>query len=168
MQIHVSEIPEQGIFKELSTHLESNEFSCRDKATAQLELTKTGKSVFLRGTLSADIFLTCSRCLENYLYHVDTTMESCYVPLNERSDKKEHELTKDDLDVSFYSDDVIDLKEFLIEQILLTLPMRTLCNPDCKGLCHICGHNLNKSSCNCKEDRIDPRLSVLEKLIKKP
>src|SRR3990172_10852221 len=153
MHIYVSEIPEQGIHKTFSTHLESKEFSSPGEASVVLDIIKVGTRVFIRGSLCADILLTCCRCLENYSFHVDTVLESCYAPSNEASDEKEHELTKEDLEVSFYRDDVIDLNEFLIEQILLTIPMRILCSAECKGLCHMCGQDLNKGTCHCKGEQ---------------
>ncbi|MGB9809870.1 MAG: YceD family protein, partial [Caldanaerobacter sp.] len=49
--------------------------------------------------------------------------------------------------------------------VILSLPMKFLCKEDCKGLCPICGTNLNYGSCSCKREDIDPRLEVLSKLL---
>ena len=51
--------------------------------------------------------------------------------------------------VFHFSGDIIDLKDCLVEQILLSLPMRIICNPDCLGLCPECGKNLNTGKCQC-------------------
>jgi len=45
--------------------------------------------------------------------------------------------------------------------VLLTLPTRTLCQEDCKGLCPYCGNNRNLASCECTEKPVDPRMAVL-------
>ena len=49
--------------------------------------------------------------------------------------------------------------------ILLELPTKFLCKPDCKGLCHQCGKNLNEGKCGCSARQVDPRLEILKKLI---
>jgi uncharacterized protein len=50
------------------------------------------------------------------------------------------------------------------EQFYLSLPMKPLCRQDCRGLCTVCGTNLNRETCDCKRDWEDPRLDVLRKL----
>jgi uncharacterized protein len=50
------------------------------------------------------------------------------------------------------------------EQFYLALPMKPLCSEGCKGLCAMCGTNLNKGSCDCKREWEDPRLAALKEL----
>ena len=50
------------------------------------------------------------------------------------------------------------------EQFYLALPMKPLCGDDCKGLCPVCGTNLNRGTCDCKRDWEDPRLAALKTL----
>jgi len=50
------------------------------------------------------------------------------------------------------------------EQFYLALPMKPLCVEDCHGLCVQCGTNLNRGSCSCERDWVDPRLAALAKL----
>lgn len=59
----------------------------------------------------------------------------------------------------------LDLDELMRADILLELPTKFLCKEDCKGLCPVCGKNLNEGSCDCNLHQIDPRLEVLKKLI---
>ncbi len=63
-----------------------------------------------------------------------------------------------------YCDD-IDLKPYVINEIVLNWPGQVLCTPECKGLCQHCGANLNTSSCRCENDHIDPRLSILKQFM---
>lgn len=60
----------------------------------------------------------------------------------------------------------LDVDELVREDILLFLPTKFLCKDDCKGICSICGKNLNEDSCSCKKP-IDPRLEVLQQLLDK-
>lgn len=63
------------------------------------------------------------------------------------------------------ADGRLDLDELLREDILLDLPSKYLCSPDCKGLCPKCGKNLNEGDCGCDRKEIDPRLEVLKSLL---
>jgi uncharacterized protein len=53
------------------------------------------------------------------------------------------------------------------EYILLEIPISPLCRPDCKGLCPICGNNLNEDTCHHEEEAGDPRLASLKALLNK-
>lgn len=63
-------------------------------------------------------------------------------------------------------DYVIDLQQTVFDDIILALPLKFLCNENCKGLCQICGKNLNDGDCGCNKKQIDPRLEVLKDLLK--
>ena len=76
----------------------------------------------------------------------------------------ERQLSEDDLALSFYSGEEIDLAPLFTEQVILTLPTRALCREDCKGLCPRCGVNRNHETCECVEREPDPRLAVLRNL----
>lgn len=58
----------------------------------------------------------------------------------------------------------LDLAEHLREDILLTFPTFPQCSADCKGLCALCGNNLNKQSCDCRREIVDPRWEGLDQL----
>ena len=58
----------------------------------------------------------------------------------------------------------LPLDELILSDFLLELPMKNLCKPDCKGLCMMCGQNLNQGACNCRRDLTDPRLAALDAL----
>lgn len=59
---------------------------------------------------------------------------------------------------------ILDLDDFIREEIQLYLPSKILCKPDCKGLCYKCGKNLNREKCDCKKD-VDPRMAALLQLL---
>ncbi|MDF2674142.1 MAG: hypothetical protein K0R09_2410, partial [Clostridiales bacterium] len=60
----------------------------------------------------------------------------------------------------------IDLKDMVMDNIILSMPIKFLCSPECRGLCPVCGKNLNKYQCNCNKNNVDPRLAVLKDLFK--
>lgn len=74
-------------------------------------------------------------------------------------------LKADELAVSFYQDERIDLSQMTLEQIVLALPMKPLCKADCRGLCPECGANRNTTRCACAPEDTDPRWATLKTLL---
>jgi len=119
-----------------------------------LILKPNGDEIDLTGNIEAELLLACSRCLETFSY-------SIHIELNERLSKT---LKSEDEDIIFIEDDRLDLNEIVENNIISILPIKKLCNKDCKGLCHQCGINLNHSTCKCEFDDVDPRLAKLKNL----
>ena len=94
-------------------------------------------------------FTTFDRCLEDIQKNED-------FPLEKQYDIKEIENSEAE---------GIDLKEAVREQILLNMPNKVLCKDDCLGLCPDCGINLNKESCDCGKNKINPKFAALSKLL---
>ena len=118
----------------------------------------------LVGTVAAELELPCSRCLEPFRLPIAAPFDARYLPVSEASADVEREVDDEDLETSYYRNDVIDLNELLREQFYLALPMKPLCGEDCRGLCAQCGTNLNAGTCDCKPVWDDPRLAALEGL----
>jgi uncharacterized protein len=87
----------------------------------------------------------------------------------EEAQEEEVELSDRDVVVGYYQDDRLDLGEVVREQILLALPLKPLCRPDCQGLCPRCGKNRNVSPCGCapEEEPGDRRFEPLRRFIDK-
>jgi len=118
----------------------------------------------LVGGVRTTLELPCGRCLEPYTAPVDQAFDLRYHPRTLNTGEGERELEDDDLTTAFYENDEIDLGHLMQEQFYLSLPMKPLCRDDCKGLCVVCGTNLNLETCGCKRDWEDPRLAALKKL----
>jgi len=108
--------------------------------------------------------LRCSRCLEPFTAPVDQEFDLRYTPHAENTGEGEREIEEDDLTTAFYDGDEIDLGHLMHERFVLSLPMKPLCGDGCKGLCSICGANLNAMTCDCKPVWEDPRLAALREL----
>lgn len=120
-------------------------------------ITRSGDTVYIRGNLEAKISQECSRCLEPATLTVGGDFVYTLVP-EKAETEEDRELTAQDLETGYYSGDFIDLAPLICEQIVLQVPIKVLCSPDCRGLCSHCGTNLNKGSCNC---RLDVVLSLI-------
>ena len=118
----------------------------------------------LVGRVQTTLELPCSRCLEPYTLPVDQRFDLRYQPHAQNTGEGEREIEEDDLTTAFYENDEIDLGHLMREQFNLSLPMKPLCGDACKGLCPICGTNLNRGTCDCKPVWEDPRLAALREL----
>jgi uncharacterized protein len=118
----------------------------------------------LVGTVTAELELPCSRCLEPFRLPIAAPFDARYLPASEASAEVEREVDEEDLETSYYRNDAIDLNELLREQFYLALPMKPLCGADCRGLCAQCGTNLNTGTCDCQPVWDDPRLAALKGL----
>jgi uncharacterized protein len=132
-----------------------------------IKISRLGKMIFAEGSIKISATLICSRCLNNYSYPLDLTFSEEYTPAGVSDQEKEYELSETELDLDFYSDEEIDISELITEQVLLAVPMKPLCNPECPGICTECGKDLNEGICKCNTDKVDPRLSPLKRLKEK-
>jgi uncharacterized protein len=74
---------------------------------------------------------------------------------------EEIEVSADELDVGFFSGDGIALADVVTEQVILSMPMKVICRPDCRGLCPVCGADLNRVICDCPKARGDSPFAAL-------
>lgn len=115
------------------------------------------------GKLTAKMELQCSRCLTSFT-------ENCVILFDEQFKLKDStDLPAEDEadDVIVVADDLVDLKPYVEETLLMNLPYVPLCVEACKGLCPTCGTNRNEHPCGCLNERIDPRLAGLQDFFKK-
>jgi DUF177 domain-containing protein len=118
----------------------------------------------LVGRVETMVELVCGRCLEPFLWPIDGPFDLRYQPRREATSEADLKIEEDDFSTAFYENDAIDLVQLMREQFYLALPMKPLCRPDCRGLCPRCGTNLNRDTCACTSDWIDPRFAALKKL----
>ncbi len=120
-----------------------------------LELTSTQEAVLAQGTIQATIRLNCARCLEPFHLQLEAPFEEVY-----------YYTGKGEEDWIFLAGKVIDLEPEITKAIFSEIPMKALCREDCRGFCPACGRNLNEEECRCRQNKVDPRLAVLEELLK--
>lgn len=117
------------------------------------------------GTVSFTADLSCSRCAEPYPFANPSAFHVRFMPRPEASTDEEVEITtEDELDVEFYSEPVIPLRELALEQVQLSIPMKPLCDENCLGLCPTCGVNRTREQCSCNEPVADERWGALKDL----
>jgi uncharacterized protein len=146
--------------------VDPEEGTLKKDVQVQGSLSKIGREVFLKGSISTEMEMICSRCLEPLNYKIRSKISSRYVPSQEAGNQDtDVELHASDIEVEYYSDGRIDLTQTVYDQMMLSLPLARLCREDCRGICSQCGVNRNKKNCQCSDKgSIDPRLAVLKTL----
>ena len=131
----------------------------------QARLHRTNQGILADGSASAPVELTCDRCLEPYTTAVTFPLREQFYPTVDVVTGVE--LPAPDTDVAFgiSQNHVLDLREALRQNLLLALPMQSLCRPDCAGLCSQCGRNLNTGACDCVPESGDDRFAALRALL---
>lgn len=120
------------------------------------------QDIRLRGRVTAGLELQCARCLEAVPQNVDRKFELLYRPLGVDAGRDELSVTDAEAEIGYYQGEGILLEDVLREQLLLALPLKTVCREDCKGLCPRCGKNLNQEQCSCTVPMEDPRWEALK------
>lgn len=160
---------------EIKKRLTGSEAFQYDLTPAQLDLTPDDAplegNIQVEGTISngGDVLLlqaeekfvchgTCARCLKDVRMDLSAHVEERYYPEGTAGLEE---------DAFTYQFDVVDVTDALRESLLLAIPARVLCKPDCKGICPVCGADRNVTECHCDTRSIDPRLEALKALLEK-
>ena len=117
---------------------------------------RTPQGLVLQGDFKAETQLECVRCLDPFTQPLQWSVTELYA--FEKRNMTESGLLVPD-------DGQIDLEPLLREYALLEFPISPVCRPDCKGLCPVCGENLNRSDCGHRPG-LDSPFSALQDLLK--
>ena len=135
------------------------------------EVTGTGLSYRVLGTISCTKSFDCDHCLEHTVQEQVHEFREDFRQGSEADDPKslqgEREFSMNDSeDVSYFSGETIDLAPLVRDTLLAAQPLSNVCREDCKGLCLVCGANLNQGDCGCDRFIPDPRLAALKDFFK--
>ena len=128
-------------------------------------VSQTDREVRLRGKITARAEVDCDRCLKSVEAPVETEFDVTYVPSKDYRSNEAAELQEEDLSLSVFDGETIDIDELVREQILLALPSRALCGEECLGICPVCGSDRNINPCDCQTKEIDPRWAALKEVM---
>jgi len=115
----------------------------------------------LKGRYKGRFSVPCARCLEPVEISLQADFDLIFRPLGVDAGAAERSITAPETEIGYYQKESLALEDVLREQVLLSLPVRTLCKADCKGLCPRCGANRNHQPCTCDAGPSDPRWEAL-------
>lgn len=169
--VDIPQSPEEIIFSERIEDLNKlygktavREFRFPETLNVRLVYYRAGEELFFSGIFTGRFEGCCGRCLENYSFQMEKDFDFVLIPQSAKTVKGAELLRREDLGLSFYTTEEIDLAPLISEQVMLALPTRPLCSDRCRGLCGGCGANLNVESCSCADSMDDPRMSIFRTL----
>jgi len=174
LQINIARLREEGLDLRLNlaeewfTHWQEDdpdlEFSGPGHLVGEVHLERHGHDILVRGHLEGTLQVICSRCLVAYSHPVEADFDLLLAPAPTAAGREEEELSRADLDVDYYTGEVVNLENILREQVLLTLPLKPLCSETCQGICPRCGADLNRETCQCAEKESDSPFAILKNI----
>ncbi|HNX41307.1 MAG: hypothetical protein BWY86_01156 [Candidatus Aminicenantes bacterium ADurb.Bin508] len=169
MKIFVDDIPQKGLTINEIFDLNPNELveegSFVNPVSCHIQIYREGDKVVVRGEVHTTLELLCSRCLAPYHEPVDSRFDLVFFEedgdWDEENSEEAKEIQEEDVNTLFYENGLIDLDNVILDQINLSLPFKPLCGELCKGICPICGKDLNEGPCGCEVKRKDPRIQKI-------
>ncbi len=155
----------EGKTEELQVPIEMTSFSngveeypIVEKSPVQFRLSnmERGKAR-IEGSAKVVLKMNCDRCLKEVNEEISLDFfREVFAPdeLAEGTDEKS--------DQTFMEGYQLNVEDLINNEILLSLPMKVLCRSDCKGICTMCGKNLNKGECGCDTFIPDPRMAMIK------
>lgn len=170
MLIDISEIvscENKEIIKEASIELDTfvsklGEFPITKKAPIDITIAnRENKRLLIRGDVDLTVSIPCSRCLEDVPtgihFSIDKELELNGAEVNDT------EMEETDYLIGLN----LDIDKLIYGEILVNWPMKVLCRQDCKGICKVCGMNLNRGNCDCQRTELDPRMAAIQDVFNK-
>jgi len=171
MLINLSEVfTSEGKVKEYPVAIEADvlesglsSYSIIRKEPAVLTISNIGeRKLLIEGTVKVSLLIPCSRCLQDV-----STEFSLEVSKTVDMKQTEEERMKDLEDFSYILGYNLDVDQLVRNELYVNLPMKVLCDDNCKGICNRCGTNLNYETCDCDITELDPRMAVIRDIFKK-
>lgn len=137
--------------------INGSEYPISQKDEVIVRLTNLGqKKVLVEVTTSLTLVVPCDRCLEDVAVpiRIDAAKEIDFTLTEEQR-------TEDLDETNYVTGYDLDVDRLIYEEVLIGFPMKVLCSEDCKGICKVCGANLNQGECGCDRTELDPRMSAI-------
>lgn len=128
------------------------------KSPVQLNVTAVNRAGLVDLIVKANLEITthCDRCFDDLIKQLEFTFNH-RLAVNLNDDENDDYIETPDYQ--------LDIDDLVISDILLEMPSKVLCKEDCKGLCQVCGQDLNKGNCECSKEPTDPRFEILKQLM---
>lgn len=138
------------------------EFPIIKKAPVELQIANQGKKqLLIHGIVDLTVSIPCGRCLEEVPTDIHFTIDK-EIPL-EDAEVSDEEMEATDYLTGFE----LDMDRMIYGEILVHWPVKVLCRDDCRGICKVCGMNLNKGNCSCQKTEPDPRMAAIQDVFNK-
>lgn len=165
MQISIFDIVKQpGLSKrfEYKGSVDLVQVDLASDVEIEFKLTNASSRILLEGYIRTSIFLTCSRCLEQYAQALDIRVNEEFLPPGS-SELETEKLGWENVSLFTYENDQIDIYEVIRQNILAAIPIKPLCSEDCSGINVFPEHyDAKEDETRAVEEEIDARLLPLK------
>ena len=144
--------------------LDERDLRLAEPAALSGRVRRKGEEVEVSGQLTTTVETPCARCLKPVLVPIRAEFAERFVTAVSWRSEEQHELASEDLNLSVFDGDSVDLDGLVREEIVLATPTQVLCRDDCKGLCEVCGLDRNLTNCDCAAQPVDSRWEKLKDL----
>jgi uncharacterized protein len=131
--------------------------------TGEITVQNTGLLLMVRGQLRATVRMNCVRCLRPTEEPIGIEIEEEFAAEGAPADVDT--IDREDPERSALHDFVLDVREFVRQQVAVNVPMSSLCRPDCKGFCPHCGRNLSEGACQCEPEAAAGPFAALREML---
>lgn len=132
---NVAQLLKEPVGSKRSYHIEEIlDEQAKGSIQGKVTLIHTSQGILVQGKLTAEVELICSRCLNAFPYPVNFTIEEEFLPTIDISSGLPLSSSEEPVDLTIDSDNMLDLGEIMRQYVLLNLPMKPLCRPDCAGI----------------------------------
>lgn len=130
---------------------------------AEITVMPAEDGCLLRGVIKGEVTVPCNRCAEAACVRINGGFEE-FEEIPPESDLKKSAGSGESHVIYEKHVPMLDLAGVAWEQFMLAMPVNAVCDETCKGLCPLCGTNLNQGGCACEKTDEDPRLAPLRNL----
>lgn len=121
----------------------------------------------LVGNFSTRLEVECARCLDPVRHDIASEFDLLYRPLGADRRADEVSISEAETEIGYYDGEGLLLEDVLREQVLLAMPLKSVCSEECKGMCPHCGRRLTEGACHCTQEIKDPRWDALNEIKKR-
>ncbi len=170
MLIDISEIvscENKEITKEVRIEQEAfvsklGEFPITKKEPFEIRIAnRENERLLIQGETDLTVSIPCGRCLAE----VPTDI---HIVIDKELMMNGQELSDEEMEETDYLIGLnLDIDKLIYGEILVNWPVKVLCREDCKGICRVCGMNLNEGNCDCQRTELDPRMAAIQDIFNK-
>lgn len=171
MIFNVAQLMKSPVGTSLTSDIDETEVQLDDElkiigpVKGHVRMRRVNQGLLVDGWVDLTLDSTCTRCLKQFEQPMHIPFEERFYPTVDVVTGTPLPPVEEDDVFSIDEHHQIDLTEAIRQTVLLAVPMVTLCQEDCAGLCAQCGRDLNLGTCDCVPDEVDSRLSVLKTLL---
>ena len=164
MNINISEIlANPSVIREYKVEpefdmleLKQGKYPVSRKEPFGLTVSKNEDKLHIQGETSVSLLIPCDRCLDDVEMHFPIHIDYQWNP----------DGIGDVDEITFMDGCILVVDKLIMDEIVVALPTKVLCKEDCKGLCSVCGQNLNHGSCDCDRQVGDPRMAAIQDIFR--